>query len=729
MNIMNRASQILTAIIISTWVSSCLFADQPELSSATVGIQSVWKPGVWTPVVVPESVSASPLVAIEAADDDGVWVEYPVSKSDDGNYRALVRSSKRQGAVQLLFEDKTVKKLSLPAPAQSHREVVLVIGTESESEFVRLSITHTDVDPAHRPVVVQIDTIDQLRSQLVPDNALSLQVVDRIVWFHKPGTDLTAPELVEWLRLGGDVTLSTLDIEKAGAFLNSLQPESVSRADAASQQTEYYLNQTRSLEQYAGSDQPIPKLGFGQRYNLRAVRLPVSADAVVECSFMDLPLIYRQAIGFGRLTVAAIDLNAEQIQKWSNRERFLRRVLDISETSSQVQRYSANAILHYGYDDLSGQLASGLNQYKDVAIPSFWLVAAVLIVFIVLIGAGDYFLWRKLRLPTWITWISFPIYIAVFCGLFYWMSRTQSGSAVRTNWAGVVDVDYASGMTQSFLYGDVLTPQADVYSLAFESLDKNSALTGKTTWFGSTGQGISGMNQAHSSVNSEWKPQVKELTINTEQLASDPSYTINAASRATRNVFCRSVDSQDELQKALSFSVKEVQGKLSGTISNQTKDVTFSECLLVYNQWAFPVGTFKPGETITVDDSLQRYSLDAVLVGKRVQMPDLSVMYSNETILYNPMGLDPEEPLRAMLFYKTSGGAEYVKLDSGYQSPTDFSSLVKLRRAVLLCKVSPDQAKKIIRLRVTQNGSDTASSQSSDDCRLLFYRFVLPLNE
>ena len=167
MNIMNRASQILTAVIISTLVSSCLFADQPELSSATVGIQSVWKPGVWTPVVVPESVSASPLIAIEAADDDGVWVEYPVSKSDDGAYRALVRSSKRQGAVQLIFEDKTVKKLPMPTAAQSHREVVLVIGTESESEFVRLSITHTDVDPAHRPVVVQIDSVDQLRSQLV----------------------------------------------------------------------------------------------------------------------------------------------------------------------------------------------------------------------------------------------------------------------------------------------------------------------------------------------------------------------------------------------------------------------------------------------------------------------------------------------------------------------------------------------------------------------------------
>ena len=727
MNIMNRASQILTAVIISTWVSSCLFADQPELGSATVGIQSVWKLGVWTPVVVPESVSASPLVAIEAADDDGVWVEYPVSKSDDGNYRALVRSSKRQGAVQLVFEDKTVKKLPLPAPPQSHREVVLVIGTESESEFVRLSITHTDVDPAHRPVVVQIDSIDQLRSQLVADNALSLQVVDRIVWFHKPGTDLTAPELVEWLRLGGDVTLSTLDIEKAGAFLNSLQPESASRADAASQQTEYYLNQTRSLEQYAGSDQPIPKLGFGQRYNLRAVRLPVSADAVVECSFMDLPLIYRQAIGFGRLTVAAIDLNAEQIQKWSNRERFLRRVMEISEKSSQVQRYTANAILHYGYDDLSGQMSSGLDQFKDVAIPSFWLVAVVLIVYIVLIGAGDYFLWRKLRQPAWITWISFPIYIAVFCGLFYWMLRTQSGSAVRTNWAGVVDVDYASGMTQSFLYGDVLTPQAGVYRLAFESLDEKAALTGKTTWFGSTGQGISGMNQVHSTLNTEWKPRSKELSVSKEQLTSDRSYTINSSARASRNVFCRSVDSQGELQKTLLFSLKEDQGKPSGTIVNQTKDVTFSECLLVYNQWAYPIGTFKPGQTITIDDSLQRYSLNAVLVGKRVQMPDLSVKYSNETIPYNPMGLDPEEPLRAMLFYKTSGGAEYVKLDSGYQSPTDFSSLIKLRRAVLLCKVSSDQAEKIIRLRVTNNGSD--ASQSSDDCRLLFYRFVLPMNE
>lgn len=723
MNIMNRASQILTAVIISTLFSSCLFADQPDLSSATVGIQSVWKPGVWTPVVVPESVSASPLVAIEAADDDGVWVEYPVSKSDDGAYRALVRSSKRQGAVQLIFEDKAVKKLPMPTAAQSHREVVLVIGTESESEFVRLSITHTDVDPAHRPVVVQIDTIDQLRSQLVPGSALSLQVVDRIVWFHKSGTDLTAPEVVDWLRMGGDVTLSTLDIEKAGAFLKSLQPESASRAGAASQQTEYSLNQTRSLEQYAGSDQPIPKLGFGQRYNLRAVRLPVSSDAVIECSFMDLPLIYRQAVGFGRLTVAAIDLNAEQIQKWSNRERFLRRVMDVPETEEKAQRYAANAILHYGYDDLSGQLASGLNQYKDVTIPSFWLVAAVLIAYILLIGAGDYFLWRKLRLPTWITWISFPIYIAVFCGLFYWMSRTQSGSAVRTNWAGVVDVDFASGATQQFLYGDVLAPRAGSYSLAFESLGKNAALTGATTWFGSTGQGISGMNSAPSTnINSPFG-------AHSAPSETSHGFTVNSAARATRNVFCRSVGKLDSAASPLAFALKDDQGKPQGTISNQTKDVTLSECLLLYGQWAFPIGEFKPGQTVTIDDSLQRYSINAVLVGQRVQMSDVSVKYSNDTIPYNPISLNPEEPLRAMLFYKTSGGASYAKLDSGYQSPTDFSSLIKLRRAVLLCKVSPAQAEKNLRLRVEQNGSDVSNSQPSVDCRLLFYRFVLPLEE
>ena len=721
MNIMNRASQILTAVIISTLFSSCIFADQPDLSSATVGIQSVWKPGVWTPVVLPNSSDSACPCAVEASDDDGVWVRYPVVESGNG-CRALIRMAKQHGYYRIVYENNATTSVALPPATQSHREVVLVIGTESESEFVRLSITHTDVDPAHKPVVIRVQTVEQLRSQLVTNNALSLQVVDRIVWFHKKGTDLTAPELVDWLRMGGDLTLSTLDIEKGGAFLNSLYKAAESSA-AAPKQTEYFLSQTRSLEQYAGSDQPIPKLGFGQRYNLRAVRLPVSSDAVIECSFMDLPLIYRQAIGFGRLTVAAIDLNAQQIQKWTNRERFLRRVMDVPETSAQAQRYTANAILHYGYDDLSGQLASGLNQYKGVTIPSFWLIAAILIVYIVLIGAGDYFLWRKLRLPTWITWISFPIYIAVFCGLFYWMLQSSSDKNVRTNWAGVIDVDCSSGLTQLFLYGDVLTPRADTYALSFESLNANVAINGATTWFGSIGQGISGMNSAPSAnINSPFG-------AHSAPSETSNGFTVNSAARATRNVFCRSVGKLDSAASPLAFALKDDQGKPLGTVSNQTKDVTLSECLLLYGQWAFPIGEFKPGQTVTIDDSLQRYSINAVLVGQRVQMSDVSVKYSNDTIPYNPISLNPEEPLRAMLFYKTSGGASYAKLDSGYQSPTDFSSLIKLRRAVLLCKVSPDQAEKTVRLRVTQNGSDASNAQPSGDCRLLFYRFVLPLDE
>lgn len=744
---MNRASQVLTAVIISTLLSSCLFADQPDLGSATVGIQSVWKPGVWTPVVVPQSICSSPLIAIEAVDDDGVWIRYPVSQTDN-NYCTIIRTSKRQDYIKLLFADNLAGKLALPKATQSHREVVLVIGDEDEAEFVRLAITHTDA--VHKPVVIQISSIEELNAQLAGGNFGALQVIDRVVWFHKSGSEMNSPELIDWLRYGGDLTISTLDVKNGTGFLNRLQDKNVQYSEAPASQSEYSLTQTRSLEQYSGSDQPIPKLGFGQQYNLKAVRLSVPDNAVVECSFIDLPLVYRQAIGFGRITVVAIDLNAQPIQKWSNRERLLRRVMDIPETVEQVQRYTANAILHYGYDDLSGQLASSLDQYKGIATPSFWIVAALLIVYIVLIGAGDYFLWRKLRLPTWITWISFPIYIIIFSALFYGLSQYLSPSTVRTNWAGVIDVDYSSGLTQQFFYGDVLVPKADVYHLSFEKTGEKSALIGSTTWFGSTGQGISGMNSERISsrlemVNSENSSSgIKVFSTGSVQRSAAQStdlperntheisngLSVNFAARSTRNILGRFTGTLDAAP-ALAFSLQDDQGKPHGTITNQTKDVVFSECMLLYGQWAFPIGEFKPGQSVMIDDSLQRYSLNAVLVGKKVQLSDISVKYSNETIPYNPIGLNPEDPLRAMMFYRASGGVAYTKLESGYHSPTDFSSLIKLNRAVLLCKVSPVQAEKTVCLNVSSSREKEQQSNAlpSDDCRLLFYRFIIPISK
>lgn len=704
---------------------------QAETSEITcqIGICSVWKPGVWTPLVVQANSGATPIIALEAADDDGNWVRYPVSEG-----KTLFRASRQSKTIRLISSEKTIE-MQLPPPTGSYQNVFLVIGSEEEAELVRRAVIHSNEDKTHKPVIVQLNSTDK-----IPECGLnSLQVINRVVWFHKPGQKIDSFALINWLNQGGDVTISTLDAQlNFACFLpNNKNADIPPVGQPENNSSDLRLPHTRVLEDYINSDVPIPQLGQGRKYFLPVVRFPETPNTVIECRFMDIPLVFRQAAGFGRLTIAAFDLNAPQFKTWSNREKFVRRILDIPEEIKETERFTANAILHYGYDDLSGQLASALDKYANIPSISFWLIAGALILFIALIGPGDYFLWRKLNLPTWLTWISFPLYIALFCGLFYSMTLSKS-SSIRANWAAIRDFDCVSGQTQTFFYGDIYVPQANRFDIEFHCRNESSGsnqipASGWTNWFGSTGQGISGMNSATQLVS---MGQNCYFADNQGGIESIP-----LAAKAPRNLAGSqfySVNYKNDSDKSfnMEFHLKDDLGKPIGTITNKGA-AALEECLLLYGQWAFPIGEIKPNETISVDDTFQRYSLDAVLVGKRVTLSDVSVKYSNDPIPYNPTELNPIDILRAMMFYQASGGAGYTKLDNGYQAPTDFSSLIKLNRAVLLCKIPSEQANKEAGLYVRQSESEqtktkvnlTPVSPMPGDWRLLFYRFVIPLEQ
>ncbi len=64
--------------------------------------------------------------------------------------------------------------------------------------------------------------------------------------------------------------------------------------------------------------------------------------------------------------------------------------------------------MHYGYSDLAGQMRSALDRFTGVRQAPFWLVAGLIVAYILLIGPGDYFFLRKVvRRMEW-TWLTFP---------------------------------------------------------------------------------------------------------------------------------------------------------------------------------------------------------------------------------------------------------------------------------------------------------------------------------
>ncbi len=165
------------------------------------------------------------------------------------------------------------------------------------------------------------------------------------------------------------------------------------------------LRQTGALESYCGSRSAISVAGGA---NADAARPSADRRARnVEAREADLPLVVRTARGFGQVIFVAADLDQPPLSKWSDRPLLVARLLDMPTGRAEESEENA-AMMHYGYNDLAGQLRSALDRFTGVRLVPFWLVAGLIVVYILLIGPGDYFFLRKLVGRMEWTWLTFP---------------------------------------------------------------------------------------------------------------------------------------------------------------------------------------------------------------------------------------------------------------------------------------------------------------------------------
>ena len=200
------------------------------------------------------------------------------------------------------------------------------------------------------------------------------------------------------------------------------------------------------------------------------MRVPRLTDVqgVVEASDGGLPLVIRTARGFGQVIFVAADLDQSPLNKW----------VGPADAGGQVARHAHDAavedskdnasMMHYGYGDLAGQLRSALDRFTGVRLVPFWLVAGLIIVYILLIGPGDYFFLRKVvRRMEW-TWLTFPAIVALVCVGAYLLAYRLKGDQLRVNQIDLVDVDAASGRMRGTTWLNVFSPRMESFNFAVE---------------------------------------------------------------------------------------------------------------------------------------------------------------------------------------------------------------------------------------------------------------------
>ena len=166
-----------------------------------------------------------------------------------------------------------------------------------------------------------------------------------------------------------------------------------------------FLRQTGALEAYAGSSIPVPH-SAGGRHELRVPQL-TQVDGVIEARETDLPLVVRQARGFGQVVFLAADPELAAAPPVAGTRLLLGKLLDNPPAAAPRKWARAGPSCTTAIPIWPGNCgvrwtSSPASEWSRSG--SWW---ALIGVYIFLIGPGDYLLLRKvLRRMQW-TWLTF----------------------------------------------------------------------------------------------------------------------------------------------------------------------------------------------------------------------------------------------------------------------------------------------------------------------------------
>lgn len=733
----------------------------PRIIAIRVGIAGQYKAGLWTPVRVLLEGGAEPWagqVSVVAPDGDGVPCRFstPVEKPCvvGPGETATVEFCARLGRAEPVLtvqlhqprddspESQRVFKVGDVEPPSVLRRALrstegLIVVAGAEPAWAERTLTGLRQLAGGRTQVARVAEIAEL-----PERWEGYEGVDAVVLATGDvaayrGTRSDSPQIAaleQWVRLGGSLLVCAG--RNAGATIAEGAP--LARFAPGRFTRTVPLRQSSAIEAYCASAVPIPREGPGQHLELRVPQF-AGLEGTIEAREGNLPLVVRRALGFGGIVFAAFDLDQLPLfdpdfhagrerrdRGWQDLGSLIGKLLDAEESSVEAAK-PAGAVLHYGFDDMSGQLRSALEQFSDLPVVPFWIVVALVVVYLVLIGPGDYFFLRKVVGRMTATWITFPLVVAVFSAGAFLLAHRLKGDQVRVNQVDLVDMDLPSGEVRGTSWATVFSPRAQRSDVAFEpqgfveSRQPGPATTGsaapphaardvKTCWLGLPGEGFGGMD-----------PKTLSATLWKDGYACSPRldalWGVPMPTWSTRSFTARWHVKTEVRPEA---RIAEKDRIPVGVITN-TLGVPLAECLLCYARWAYRLGDLGPGESVAVGPTSERRDLTTLLTGRRLLF-EAGVQRATP---YDRGSSDVTYILRAMMFFKAAGGHRYTGLANRYQGFVDLSDLLKNDRAILMA-IGPNSDGPSCRpgARLLYQGQPAAGAE---DRHMTIYRFVIPV--
>ncbi|MDZ4656292.1 MAG: hypothetical protein SH868_01805 [Bythopirellula sp.] len=724
---------ILLAVVLTWNVSSAIHAQEPKVTGIRIGFADNYKLGCWTPLEVELTGGAKPqlgIVTVTVPDGDGVptTVASPENRpialepGKKTTLRLFVRVGQSYSSLQVKFIDDEGKV----ATAR-----VFYAGPVAQAGTLPSGL------PATNRLLVEFGPPIGLADLTVNDSSDELTQtriarVDRAVdlpteWYGYEGADtviLTTsrpdlyrplaqnPARVEalrhWVEMGGKLVIfcgsESDELLVEGGALAELLPGKFTETVT--------IEQSQPIEAFGGAEDsitPTRRVDF---------RVPMFADlrgkvlASAKRGQTDVPLVIRSYIGFGELTFIGLDFDKPPLVDWAGRKSFLSKALNLNTEASAQQQNTG--VAEVSSDDLIGQVRNTLDEsFEGVEVVPFALVAVLVVGYILLIGPGDYFLVNKVFKRPEMTWITFPITVVAVSAAAYWFANWQKGDQLRVNQVEFVDVDATTGFTRGTVWTHFFTPQVAKFDLSLEpAFLKQKAVADSTelvAWLGQPGYGLGGM-QNSSGQTSMFD---RGYAFNT---ALDKMLGLPVQLWSTKTITSRwSADVTAPVETTLNRTDEQL---LLGQIVNST-DAAFEDCVLLYGQWAWSLGSIPAGSAVNVLDASQPRTVRTLLTSATAGETTITETADDGTVPFRLANADITRLAKTMMFFHAVNGQRYSGMLSRYQGFLDMSHLLD----------QPDVA--ILLAKASKPGSQWLDGDkplgSDQDLNWTYYRFVVPV--
>ncbi len=712
-------------------ISSAAGAPQetgPQITGVRVGFDGRYKVGTWTPVEVTLRHGERPIggeVTLTVPDGDGVpsRVRRQIG-ADETSVVLYAKFGRVRGTLTVEWHGKNAlvlqKKLTtaevadadhfLPAIVATRRLIVVVgkepLGVEDAVEVAGQAASQ-------RPVVVRLDDCRQLPAQWYGYEGVDTVVLSTSRPEIYAGDNFSAVQvaaLERWITLGGKLVLCVgRQAEKVLADGTPLSRFAPGRLNPDMPTMPLGRGSVAELERYADGSESISRLPL-QDECLTAFLVDV--QGIVDARDLDQPLVVRTPRGFGRIVFLAADPDREPLT-WADRPLLMGRLLGLPRQTIEVSR--DGTLMELGYDDLSGQLRSVLDQFAGVRVVSFWIVAVAVVLFVLLIGPADYFFLRKVRRMQW-TWVTFPAIVLAFCVGAYLLTHRLKDDRLHVNRVDLIDVDAVTQQVRGTSWLNVFSPRMESYDLSLQPVlpDGKTAEDAQVllSWQGLPGGALGGMNPrgrdpVRWTTSYEFSPELDEIRGVPIPIWSSRGFMARWTAAMASSVEVDLVD----------------RGRLlTGTIRNGL-DVPLSECLMVYAGQVYDLDEFAPGELIRLTATTPHSGLGTLLTGRRIVKMGDSYQSEEDDYIQSGEKASAMYVLRAMMFYEQIDGQRYTKLSHAYQGFVDFSDLLQMDRAVLVARAPAGRtgAKLLCKDHRGQSPVEPPGEH------LTVYRFVFPV--